>query len=247
MIRETLKKLGLNEKEITIYLALLSLGNAPASVLGQRTKITRSTAQYTSQKLVKKGLIRSIQKNNTFIYTPESPDKLLYLLDQEKKVIAEKTDQTNRIIGELKSMINPQAILPKVRFFEGKDGLIDLYREILELRTPIDSFEDKGEMAAFIPEFIPEFIQTRIERKIFNRVICPAENTVNKNDIKEFRETRFISKSKFPFSCDIKICKDLVSIFSFDKNTAVGIAIQHQDIAKNFHILFNFMWNSFDD
>ena len=68
MIEETLKKLGLNEKEITIYLMLLKIGSVPASVLGQRTNITRSTAQYTCQQLAKKGLIHSIQKNNTFKY-----------------------------------------------------------------------------------------------------------------------------------------------------------------------------------
>lgn len=241
-IRPILRSLGLNEKEIILYLMLLQLGTAPASLLGDKTGISRSTAQYTCQQLTKKGLISMATKANTFLYTAEPPEKLLYLLHTEQEELERKETRVNRIIGTLKAMINPDISLPKVQFYEGKKGIIQLYEKILELQSPIDSFEDKGEMTHYISEYVPQFIKKRKKLKILNRVICPDKNEINIDDQKELREVRVLPTEKYPFSCDIKICKDQVSIFSFENTTAVGIAIHHKEIAKNFRLLFQALW-----
>jgi len=132
MLHETLSALGLNEKEIEIYLASLTLGTSVASVLANRTKITRSTEQYTCQQLVKKGLMTVVEKGNTFLYTPESPDKLLYFIDQEREVLDNREDQVNRIIGDLKSRMNPHSVLPKVRFYEGEEATAQAYKSCVD-------------------------------------------------------------------------------------------------------------------
>src|SRR3989344_9271625 len=102
LVDETLAELGLSKKEIAIYLALLSTGTAPASTLGKRTSITRSTAQYTCQQLHKQGLVQKVQKGNTYLFTPEPPEKLQLLLQKQKEALEQKEDRVNRIIGELK-------------------------------------------------------------------------------------------------------------------------------------------------
>lgn len=242
MIKNTLRELGLTDNEVTIYMTLLPLGTVAASVLGQRTDIVRSTARYVCQQLVKKGLFFESKKGNTALYTPESPDKILYLLEQQKKDLQTKEEQANRIIGELKSMMNRNIILPKVKFYEGKKGIMDLYEEMLALREPIDSFEDKGEMMTLFPDFANHFVESRKKYKIRNRVICPSTNKINLSTPKDLREVRTIPESEYPFSCDIKICENQVSIVSFQENALVGIAIKHKDIAENFRLLFNYFW-----
>ena len=241
-IHDALERAGLNDKEATIYLMLLKLGTAPASTLGDRTDIPRSTAQFICQQLLKAKLVTKTEKGNTYLYTPEPPEKILYQVRRDRDDLEQTEQQLERVMGALKGMINPEARLPKVQFFEGKSGIIELYDKILELNAPIDSFEDKGEMAAFIPEYIPKFIEGRKNRKIFNRVICPDANAINESLAEEFRETRVLPTKDFPFTCDIKICKDLVSIFSFDEASAVGAAIRHKDIADNFRLLFEVLW-----
>lgn len=245
-ITGVLADLGLTEKEIAIYLLLLQLGTAPASTLGERADIQRSTAQYTCQQLEKRGIIRMVQKGNTYMYTSERPEKLLLLLKKQEEELQNKEVRVQRIIGELKSLQNPLSVLPKVQYYEGKEGIEELYDKILEMNTPIDSFEDKGEMVAFIPEKVESFIKTRIKKGIWNRVICPAVTPINKDDPAAFRKVRTFPVDKFPFTCDVKICGEQVSIFSFEKNTAVGIAIQHKDIADNFRLLFEQMWTMMD-
>lgn len=246
-ITGVLADLGLTEKEIALYLLLLQLGTAPASTLGERADIQRSTAQYTCQQLEKRGIIRMVQKGNTYMYTSERPEKLLLLLKKQEEELQAKEARVQRIIGELKSMQNPHSIMPKVQYYEGKEGIEELYDKILDMNTPIDSFEDKGEMVAFIPEKVNQFIKKRIKNGIWNRVICPSVTPINKDDPAAFRKVRTLPAGEFPFSCDVKICGDQVSIFSFEKNTAVGIAVRHQDIAENFRLLFNQMWKLLDE
>ena len=241
-IRDTLKGLDLSDKEIDIYLALLTVGSAPASVLGQRTNITRSTAQYTCQQLARKGIVKSIQKANVFLYTPEPPEKLILLLEKQKQDIDRKEDDVQRIIGELKGMMNPQAQFPKVQFYQGEEGLIELYERILDTRQPIDSFEEAGELFTLFPDYPTEFVAKRIQHKMFNRCIAPVGNPLNVTDPKKFIETRVLDPQKFPFTWHVKICGNLVGIFSFQKQSPVAIAIDHEDITKNFRLLFEFVW-----
>lgn len=241
-ITSVLEHMGLNDKEAEIYVALLSVGTAPASTLSKRTSIVKSTAHFTCQQLVKKGLARVARRGNLYLFTAEPPDKLLLVLDNRRKEIEKREEEVKTIVGTLKEMMHPQSSLPKVQYFEGQSGMIDLYESILDMKQPIDSFEDKGEMNKFIPEYIPKFIKKRLQRGIFNRVICASDNAINVHTPKELREVRTLKTADFPFSCDIKICGDQVSIFSFQKETAVGISIVHKEIAENFRVLFNAFW-----
>ncbi len=241
-IKAVLADLGLSNQEITLYLALMRVGSAPASVLAQRVGMVKSTAQYTCKQMKKKGIVTMTEKDNTYLYTAEPPEKLLLLLDRQRQEIGRKEQAVQGVLEPLRRMMNPHSTLPRVQFYEGKDGMIDLYEKILAMRSRIDSFEDKGDMEKFIPDYCREFIRKRVSLGTWNRVICPTVNIINPDKPAELRQTRSMPLEMFPFTGDIKICKDLVSIFSFDHNTAVGIAIRHADIADNFRVLFEAFW-----
>lgn len=89
-MKDTLKKLDLNDTEINVYLTLLPLGKAQASVIGYRTNQKRRTVRHACQCLVEKGLIRMKKQGNTFVFIAESPEKIIYLLEQEEKNIEKK-------------------------------------------------------------------------------------------------------------------------------------------------------------
>jgi sugar-specific transcriptional regulator TrmB len=246
-IKGTLLGLGLNDKEIDIYLMLLSVGSSPASTLGNRTGISRSTAQYTCQQLVKKGLISVTRKDNTFLYVAEPPEKLLYLLDIQQQQLEEKKDQVHRIVGTLKSLLNPHSELPKVRFYEGEAGMRQLYEQILDTESPIDVLEGGGAMQRFVPDRIPLLLQKRVQHHVSKRVIRPSgEDGAGPAD-SQLCEVRHIPAADFPFTCDVKICKDTVSIFSFDQKAPAGVAIDHPDIAQNFRVLFGYLWKTLEN
>jgi sugar-specific transcriptional regulator TrmB len=245
LIKSTLLSLGLNDKEIEIYLMLLSVGSSPASTLGNRTGISRSTAQYTCQQLVKKGIIGVSQKNNTFIYVAEPPEKLLFLIDVQQQELEQKKDQVHRIVGSLKSMLNPQLVLPKVQFFEGKAGMQELAERLLDMESPIDAIRDPC-MTEALADSAASLERKRMERRIFTREIRTGDAASCVSAPKEMREVRTVPAAELPFTGDIRICGDMIGILSGDRQAPVGIAIRHRETAENFRMLFNFLWEKLD-
>ena len=130
-ILRALEGLGLSDKEGAVYLALLASGTSPASSLGKRTGIVKSTAQFTCQQLVKKGLARVARRGNLYLFSCEPPDKLLYLVERRKRALAEQEQNLQAVLGRLQGMMNPLSALPKVHFYEGRDGIAEGYREVL--------------------------------------------------------------------------------------------------------------------
>lgn len=243
-INATLGELGLGETEIAIYLALLRVGPSPASSLARRTQITRSTAQYACQQLVKKGMASMALRHNVYLYATEPPEHLPQLLEQRRDALQEQERRVQQIVVPLRQMINVQAPLPRVQFYEGEAGMIRLYDSILDMRSPIDSFEESGKVLQMFPAYSHEFMRKRIARKIFNRCIAPSGSPYNDTNPKRYIEVRHVDPRRFPFTWHVKLCGDVVGIFSFEEGAAVGVGIRHADIARNFRLLFEFMWEA---
>ncbi len=244
MINQALKSLGLNDNEIIIFSELVSIWSSVASSLAARTKINKSTVRYVCQGLEKKGLIFSIKKDDTFVYTAESPRRLNILLEKDKMILKEKEKNIKESIEYFDRLKNEKTILPKVSFFQWNEWLKKLYEQILECGQQIDSFEDNWEMFKAIPDFVDYFIGERKKRKIYNRVICPSNNPINKESKEELRSVKMIDEKLFPFTWDIKICSNTVSIMSFKENNSVAISITDKEIANNFRSLFEYMWKN---
>lgn len=245
MINQTLRSLWLNDNEIIIFSELLTIWSSVASTLSARTKINKSTVRYICQNLEKKWLIFSIKKDNTFVYTAESPRRLYSLLKEDKRKLQIKEDNIAKSIEYFEQLKNAKTTLPKVSFYQWQEWLEKLYEKILDYNQPIDSFEDNWEMFKSIPDFVKYFISERKKRKIYNRVICPSNNTINIESEENLRSVINIDEKLFPFTWDIKICADHVSIMSFKKNNSVAISITDEDIANNFRVLFNFIWEKY--
>lgn len=251
-IRSTLESFGLTDKEVTIYLLLLQLGTAPASSLSDRSDIPRSTAQFTCQQLAKRGLLRMVQKANTYLFTPEPPEKLQMLLQKQQEDLAEKEHELHRIIGELKAMQNPHSSLPRVRFYEGADGIAAAYDAVLEDLQEGDEVVtyvkvmESGEGTPEIRSVLDGFIKKRIRKKVRSRLITPAApagRALQKSDAQSLRETRLVPEDAFPISAaEIFIYKDKMYAMAFEKNALFATIVQNQSLATMQKAAFELAW-----
>lgn len=246
-IRTTLRELGLNEKEIAIYLALLSVGSAPASVLGQRTTIKRSTARYTCQQLHRKGLVSRVQKGDTQIFSYEPPEKLKLLLQRKKQEIERKEGQVDRILGDLKRMINPQAVLPKMRFYEGVDGIIELFEDALKESSTIFG-------ALTLNQTIhPDIQRYNLQKYIPKRKALgnPAwmifnDNEVTKQyqkqDLEMNRKSLLVPYEAYPFDSCFHIYRNKVAFYSYTTQDMTGVVIENKIIHDAQLSFFRLAW-----
>jgi sugar-specific transcriptional regulator TrmB len=243
-VKATLRTLGLNEKEVEIYLLLLSVGMVPASVIGKRAGIPKSTARYICGELAKKGLAVVTKKKHTYFFGPELPSKLLSQLERRKAEINAQEQSIRKVVTALESIMQPGVLVSKVQFYEGTKELVELYEKLLSLGKPIDSIEEKGELEKLFPEYAMEYTRKRIAHGIKNRCIAPEGSPLNGTDPSRLIETRFVDAERYPLCCDVKICDDHVGICAFNDSAPVGILIQHKDIAQHFRLMFEFMWNN---
>lgn len=251
-IKRTLEILDLNDKEIAIYLMLLQVGTSPASTLGDRTQIVRSTAQYTCQQLEKKGLIRMVQKGNVYLYTAEEPEKLLLLLDKQKRELESKEIRVGRIIGQLKGLMNPNAILPKIKFFEGRDGILEGYRHVMdsvgkgeELLSYLHALEELEDEWNLNKPFAD--VTKALEKKgIRCKLICPRSvyaQEWQKLDRPPLRVTRLCDPPDGLSPTEVIIFRDSLFAITLERSQLFAYIVENRSITSMHRHMFHQLWN----
>lgn len=124
MIEETLQELGLNRRESICYVALLELGSSKVGEILKKTEIPSSKIYEILDKLIKRGLVSYVIKNNVKHYQASDPKILVNYIEEKKKKIEE-------IVPVL---ISKQKLSKKqnVEIFEGQKAIFSLLTNLIE-------------------------------------------------------------------------------------------------------------------
>jgi len=235
-IKDVLKQFGLKNKESTVYLAALELGTTTVSQIAKKAAIKRTTVYDILDSLIIKGLIGQTKKGKKRYFYAEDPEKLHKLLEEKKSKLME-------ILPQLKSIYNVSGTKPKIRYYEGKEGLRDVYRDTLTYKGEMQAFLSENVLKYLGEEFMREYLKRRIKSKIFARVIGPDTAEIRKYkaaDKKGLKITRIVDKKKYPFSIEMNIYGNKIAFMSFKEE--LGIIIESNEIAKNMIALFDLAW-----
>ena len=190
------------------------------------------------------------EKNNTFYFTPEDPGKILYLLEEEKKQITEKEKLAHGVIGDLKHMMNPYTAIPKVQFYEGVEGVIRLYDDILAAGEDIygASVIGQDDVHPEVMQYLNEiYTPKRKEMKNKSFMIYDAGGEDLKsyldNDKAMRRTTLLVPKEEYPFDTCFHIYGNKVAFYSRSNNELMGVLIESKHIRNNQYSLFKLAWN----
>jgi len=153
-----LRKLGLNEKEVGVYLAGLELGASSVKNIAQKIKIPRPTVYEIIKSLEKKRLFTEIKEKKKRYFLAQSPTQILRFLRIQKKEIEEKEREFIRIISALESKYSKGK--GEIKVYKGKEGLRAL-EEII-------SFSSSPEIIIVNPKNIPIGINKR--KKIYQKI-----------------------------------------------------------------------------
>ncbi len=94
-----------------------------------------------------------------------------------------------------------------------------------------------------MPAYEEEFMRQTVAMKHKNRSVIPSSNQRVFKDEEKAWEYRSIDVEKFPFKMDITITDKRVIISSVQEKTAIGVVIIHDEIIRNFKILFEVLWS----
>lgn len=233
-----LTELGLDHKSVQVYLATLELGGKPASTISKKAGVERVNTYYILDQLVHKGLVYSATENKTTVFVASSPRKLEALAQARLREI-------QKVLPELLSIENSSTTKPKVRFYEGIEGIKQLFEETLELPKGAEmlAYSSAQAIHGYLKEYVPFYLERRIKGKISQRAIAEASEEARShqsNDVSELRETILVDVARFPFKNEVNIFGDKVMIVSY--GDLMGVIIESRDIAQTQRSIFELAW-----
>lgn len=238
MDTQILKKIGLDEKEIQVYLSLLRIGSTTASKISKETNIDRATCYRYIDSLIYKGLVSHIIQNNIRYFQAAHPEKIL-------KDLKEKEDELKKILPELINLSN----LPKeetvAEVYGGKDGLKTVLREILRNKENHFVLGDEGHFQKIFPIFFKQFINECKRNKINEKILCSASilNTVKKFDYKYSTTKALPSGISLPTTTIIYNNKIVLFNWQPPYN---AIVISNKNLADTYKNYFEILWKMAD-
>jgi len=248
-MQNELKKLGLSDSEIKVYLTLLSINESSVSVLSYRCDMSRNACRYICHQLIDKKLVINKKKGNTFIFKAEPPEKLYYLIDQEERKIQRKKDCLNRVMGELKAIGDPESLIPITKYAIGIDEVAEAHRKffknISENSTIYSFVNTVGEEKYNLRERIINIdVSERTKKNIHIKCISslsPGAIKLKAKDTNSNRETILVEKTNdLPYEIMISE-RAVIETYTTEKNT-YSITTLNQHIALMRIENFKLMW-----
>ncbi|OGD33402.1 hypothetical protein A2833_03270 [Candidatus Azambacteria bacterium RIFCSPHIGHO2_01_FULL_44_55] len=246
LVEFELKKLGLSDKEIKVYLALLELGEAAVQKISQKSKVNRATTYVILEGLAKKSLVSEIEKEGKTLYGAQDPEFLFNLFKFQEREIKEKEAEFKKVLPELKAIFNLAPQKPRVRFFEGKEGLKAIQEDILkEKNAEINEFYSSDDIhRIFDKEELNKFAQKRAAQKIkakafYTRAAGPLESI----KFTELNEIKYLSQKQYPLHVDIIIYGDKIGLISL-KDPLMSVIVENKELASAMRSIFRVLWDT---
>lgn len=240
-MKDFLIRLGLTEKESTVYLALLEFGTQPASVIAKKTGFPKATVLFLFNHLINQGYLRKSQRGRVQYFYADPAD----LAQAKQSALEEQTDILKKTIPLLNEFKNPFSAQPKVTFFEGIAGCKKAYSLLLESKTEILEFGTHDDLEEKMGhDFMKNFIKQRSKRKITLKAISqhtPAEAILKKRDQKEFRQTHFYSNDFGTIYSSITVFEDKVLLLNLFQD-AFAILIENKQVAETLKTIHRIAW-----
>lgn len=247
MIEKVLKKAGLSEKEIKIYLAGLKEGPVLANFIAQKTEISRQNTYDILNKLVKKGLVSTTGKKYNTHFVMEDPVNLQRFLDKKKREIEKTKKDLELVMPEIESFYKTEKFVPKIKFYEGEENMKNLLLDSLSCRSgeilavvpSIDFFETLGK------EFAKYYVEERVRKNIKAKTIRLISREEYKDKYfhehkKQLREIRYAPEN-VSFASTFFIYDNKV-VFISSKKENFGLVTESEEYKEVMLSLFNVLW-----
>lgn len=242
-MKNTLQKLGLNEKEAKVYLALLQLGEDTVFNISKKASIKRPTCYLVLDELMDKGLITKNKKEKTTLFSTVEPKRLLELTEEREQII-------KSLLPELNAIYNKSPQKPKVQVFEGKQGLETVYSKIAEEIKKgnevlfFASLEATDDLTKGSFNYWKKILKEN--RKIKGREIL-NDDKLGKEYSKEIKNNnykiKFIPKELGMIHSDTIIFENKVALISYTKNIFATV-IESKEIADSLKVLYAMAWKN---
>lgn len=238
-----LTKLGLSDEEAKVYLACLEVNGGAVSVIARKAGVHRVSCYHTLENLLEKKLLSQYNRNGVKCFAPEPPERL-------QELMLEKANIAKALIPDLKALLSPHGFRPKIRFYEGQEGVERVFTESLATKKEILGYTNLKNVLEFFPDFFRKYTHERLRKGIKTRYLSP--NTVDSvHAIDAFLPKKFdpnlieillVNRDQFPFTNEILIFGNTVGIVSLKQDELLGLLVESATFAQTMKAVFDLAW-----
>lgn len=242
MIAELIR-LGLSDEEARVYLACVEIGGGPVSVIARKAKAHRVSCYHTLENLEKKGFLNQFMKNSVRTFVAEAPDTFL-------KKAEEQVNLAKGLLPQLRSLVGSLAFTPKIRSYEGREGVERVFLESLNARGEILGYTNLKHVIEFFPDFFKRYTHERCGKKIKVRYLSPTtvpsvhvlEPFLPKQRDPNLIEILLVNRDQFLFENEVLIFNNTVGIVSLNRDELLGVLIESSTFARTMRAVFDLAW-----
>jgi sugar-specific transcriptional regulator TrmB len=251
-VESALRGLGLSESEVDVYKASLSLGPRPASIIAEKAGLKRSHTYNIISALQKRGIVQEIIKNGVRHFSCSPPSSLISLMDAQLCDLSQKKERLEAVIPKLLTMLGGISKQPRVKFYQGEQGIRDIFEDIL--RTPNDGMYSIVDLQYSwsshdedMRKWVKSFIARREEQDIWWNAIAVQSDTSNKELRRRSagkRKVKMIQGIEIP--AEVNIYGNKVALTS-TSGEMIGVVIDNGPIVETMRNIHQFLWAMLPD
>jgi HTH-type transcriptional regulator, sugar sensing transcriptional regulator len=241
---ESLKNLGISEKEAKVYLALLQLGKTTSYAIAVRSGLKKSTTYVVLDQLAEKGFVYKVPRAKKQLYVAESPEKVVTLA-RERIALVEK------YLPELLASQKSKMEKVNVSYFEGILGIKEMYKKLIKTMREVPfkkreylCFYGHGKDAPkeffnYWEELSYELYKYGIKRRTF----MPQDESVKwyfEQAVQLGLTSIGLPKESYSTNVSFEVFDKYVQIISH--RYLQGTLIENRDVADALRQIFEIMW-----
>ncbi len=245
-MKDALKRIGLTDGEIKVYLALLELGSSTSWNITKESGISGSKVYEVLERLEKKGLVSEMIKNNVKYFEATSPDRILAYLEEKNREIENEKKEIRKILPDLllKKATSTKGV---VRVFTGFEGAKAVFEETLRDCKRGDEMLGWGltEQPESWESYFNEREKIRDKKGIIHKSIINEKYQSLHKARKNLPNTQFrFFPKELEMPTTVLLWKNKVSMYIITRENPITMIIESQETAESFKKSFEILWKN---
>ena len=217
----------------------MRLGKATISEIARESKVKRTTIYEHADRLTKENLFHKTAKGRQVFYVAEDPAKLAKILERKHKRLA-------TIMPDLQKIYASSTHRPRMRYYEGIEGLRTIYLEMTSTSQVMYSIFSTEKFLTLFSEkdsdiFITNLYEHGGEIKDLIEHNAAAKKYASNALYKKIGKAKTLPE-QFDVPVDLMVAGDKVSMISYAN--LVGVIIENPEIAELQRTLIKFIRRS---
>ena len=234
---KTLKDSGLPDKESQVYLAIIEKGEARISDISQITHLKRPIIYVTIDNLLNKGLVSIV---------PERKIKSFQAVDVSViyNRLSTATKNFQEMLPVFKAMQNRQTSSRMIRFYDTKEGILNVYSEMARAKT-VYFVSSYVHIEKAVPGIMEEWSRESklFKRKQESKYLIPDtsdEIELVKKSFKSSKNVRAL-KALRDLKIDFTLYDDKIGLSSLEEDLFI-VVFESRNMVSSMKLFFDLAW-----